>query len=647
MDSLHVTPMSEETEDHDCTENWVPVHRDLWWQTHYSACRWDYPVPRCPHSRGASASRLMRLLKQRTHGVCASQRQPPLVVNQAFRVHSQVSSTSFSASSSSVFTDSSSSTPQTTPSSSLPKAVRPCSSLRPTSLLSSCPPTDPTVRQYQWDAFLHPSRGTYAKPPHYHASLLRSSLPCRKSKAKSIPRTVDFFREEMTRHGGFSQLRWPVEDVCETSHTSIAVQVAETTLCTYEVRSGFFGWDRLCRPEDVFGTKCALRSREEARVLGIPISEEEVEKGRMQWSKMTREIVGRVRVPCPETDGAVAPYPPDGECQTPRGSDQVYVDTLNQVGESKDTLSMTKNSVWGRHQDSTATLDGFDQIPSYSSVVTGSSATPISMPQSKQSQGVLSEPGVYEVTFPRLEGRNDGEYIFLSQLPSVYTPSYLFISIFHHTLFGDVLISVLQGTRDASISLCNPKAQSNVDLNGASTHLDAFQHNEMTPPGDSRMGAANHRYFPWRLKSNKNTSTGWNERGTQEAKLSKPTGTSHGAWASSFFRPTPVFPAPNSGSYVLSGVHPSSASSSGPQIPLGANAERHVYLGLEQTKSIGSRSGQAGMCFPSSGRNVSLSAPSSSRVADTRLRKDAQGFWQPITPPSSPRGMQGMLLRPN
>ena len=240
----------------------------------------------------------MRLLAQRTHTACTSQALP--VSTRDRRVARTLPPTPSSASSTpSIFTHFTTSTPSTTPPSSPFKSTQ--------SLLTSKDPSlrscDRKTRWFECGKHLCLCHSRYAKPPHHHTSLLRTSLPRRKGNFRKVShKAIDFFREEMSRHGRFSRPCFPITYSLGDARSSIAVNVAESTLRSYEACAGFFGWRGLGLSESVYsdppnfqppiGIRRRVRSRR--RTLDTLISDEEVEEGRTRWLEMVKEIVGPV-----------------------------------------------------------------------------------------------------------------------------------------------------------------------------------------------------------------------------------------------------------------------------------------------------------------------------------------------------------------
>ncbi|KAI6131198.1 hypothetical protein EV401DRAFT_448435 [Pisolithus croceorrhizus] len=277
--------------------------RDGWREIHYTDVDWTYPPLQCPHSCGASASRLMQLLAQRTHKTCGSKKPCiPVVDRRMYPTLAPTSSSTSlsSATSSSMFTRLSLSSAPTTPPSSPSKSTQSNTPLQPHAVLLSRHSINVKNRCPAEIEPQHCRQLSYAKPPFYHASLLRSSLPRRKGNFRKSSRpAIDFFREEVTKPGGFAHIFVPAKDVLGSDVFNVAVHVAEAVLCSYETRSGFFGWHGLSLPKDLYHTKredirTRQRSRPHRNSLDILIAEEDVDEGRDQWLETTRELVGPI-----------------------------------------------------------------------------------------------------------------------------------------------------------------------------------------------------------------------------------------------------------------------------------------------------------------------------------------------------------------
>lgn len=277
--------------------------RDGWREIHYTDVDWTYPPLQCPHSCGASASRLMRLLAQRTHKTCGSKKPCISVVDR--RVYPTLAQTSSStslssATSSSMFTRLSLSSAPTTPPDSPSKSTQSSTPLQPQPVLSSRHSINIKNRCPAEAEPQHCRQLSYAKPPFYHASLLRSSLPRRKGNFRKSSRpAIDFFREEVTKPGGFARIFLPTKDILGSDSFNMAVHVAEAVLCSYETRSGFYGRHGLSLSKDLYDTKRAdIRTRQRSgfhrNSLDILITEEDVDEGRHQWLETTRELVGPI-----------------------------------------------------------------------------------------------------------------------------------------------------------------------------------------------------------------------------------------------------------------------------------------------------------------------------------------------------------------
>jgi len=289
-----------------CLTGCGSIHTDNRWETYYGDVHWGLPSLRCPHSQGASTSRLMRLLAHRTHTTCTSQ-TPPVSVRDR-RVARALTPTPSSASlsstsTSSSFTHCSTSTPPTTPPNSPFKSAQSLLASKDPFLLPRNSSLNTKTRWFERGVHLSLCHSPYAKAPHHHASLLRSSLPRRKGNFRKIShKTIDFFREEMSKNGSFSRQCLPAKYSLGDASSSIAVNAAEAALRSYEACAGFFGWHGLGLSENVYrdpvnlqlATGIRRRMRSRRRTLDVSISEEEVEEGRIRWLEIVKEIVGPV-----------------------------------------------------------------------------------------------------------------------------------------------------------------------------------------------------------------------------------------------------------------------------------------------------------------------------------------------------------------
>ncbi|KAI6046389.1 hypothetical protein EDC04DRAFT_2630528 [Pisolithus marmoratus] len=199
-----------------------------------------------------------------------------------------------------MFTRHSLSSTPTTPPSSPSKSTQSSTPSQPHAVLSFHHSSNTKARRpAEIESRLH-QQVSYAKPPFYHASLLRSSLPRRKGNFRKSSRpAIDFFREEVSKPGGFTRIFVPPKDVLGSDTSSMAVRVAEAVLCSYETCSAFSGWFGLSLPKDLYNTKRTVirtrqRSKSHRNSLDILIAEEDVDEGREQWLETARKLVGPV-----------------------------------------------------------------------------------------------------------------------------------------------------------------------------------------------------------------------------------------------------------------------------------------------------------------------------------------------------------------
>ncbi|KAN0081451.1 hypothetical protein V8E55_009075 [Tylopilus felleus] len=152
-------------------------------------------------------------------------------------------------------------------------------------------PTSHTLkrRQPQWP-----------KPPHYHASLLRSPLSRRKGLFRAVlpsSKAVDFFRLDVLA-GARHRTRSGDGDACASLH------VVECVLEPYEAAAGFFGWHGLGLDatrrvqgdgdEDEWCWRRGLGLDRDGGLSDVPFKMHEaaVEQGRARWARMAEELVG-------------------------------------------------------------------------------------------------------------------------------------------------------------------------------------------------------------------------------------------------------------------------------------------------------------------------------------------------------------------
>ncbi|KAH7883315.1 hypothetical protein F5I97DRAFT_1904025 [Phlebopus sp. FC_14] len=338
--------------------DWVDVQCDRWWETTYTRVNWQYP----PVSDGrlvalASGSRLLRIAYSSGRGFKTEERARlfPVRTINVDSSETSVSTPTLTPTSPSTPTNLTSSTPLTSPSSSPPKSTSllPCltSSSAPTSAPESSSSRHPKSHSYRYlreqshshHSKHHQKRYQWSKPPHYHASLLRSSLPRRRGRFRAIlapTGVVDFFRWEVTRprsmtssctgsssSGQHNPCRNDVRHRTDT-HVSQALSVAESALAPYEACAGFFGWRGLgievppglgfhrgggfdrqegCASDH---SDSLLRGRVGVDMgviddggieemsgptfldIATPIDEEAVEQGRAQWAEVIVGLVG-------------------------------------------------------------------------------------------------------------------------------------------------------------------------------------------------------------------------------------------------------------------------------------------------------------------------------------------------------------------
>lgn len=556
--------------------------RDGWKEIHYTDVDWTYPPLQCPHSCGASASRLMRLLAQRAHKTCGSKKPCISVVDR--RVYPTLGQTSSStslssATSSSMFSRLSLSSAPTTPPDSPSKSTQSSTPLQLQAVLSSrhsvnlnnrCPAEVEPQRCHQL---------SYAKPPFYHASLLRSSLPRRKGNFRKSSRpAIDFFREEVTKPGGFARIFIPTKDVLGSDSFNMAVRVAEAALCSYETRSGFYGRHGLSLSKDLYDTKrtgirTRPRSRSHRNSLDIWIAEEDVDEGRHQWLKTTRELVGpitlRPRVMLDIVSQAAAAGSSQSSCNQ---TSQRLVQTSGQtryVAFSQMKSKDVENGAPAKH----SARNWWCNPPS-TSVLTVSGSQPVTS-GSHMPQGCRSKLGYSQVV-----ESEDGA----------------------------------SSTPDPSASSSRKPSSQLQAASGIfpSRHDPSFQLADVT---SSNSRTTKEVYQDGRLKIDAAASQITSSRQSEAA---------------------PVVPQPprvlNS---IPLGCEP--ARSSTPSFVLGTPkpATSDCRTVQRRPHSAGGGIEREGQ-WRSADLDLSLRALVSSLPNGVGLRKDAQGFWEPVTPPCSP-----------
>lgn len=300
------------------TGNGATLQQTRWWETAYTTVNWDYPPsPAAYHnallSRGASHSRFLRIahLSTRERSSTPTPSSPLVSLSPTSTLSPLDTSTPAHLASTAPLTPTGSPRKQAIHLPPIPPYLlsRPCVNVRP----RSANPLSHTLkrRKPQWP-----------KPPHYHASLLRSPLSRRKGFFRAVlppNKAVDFFRWDILLGAGVSfsalrqerdRTRTSDEDACASLH------VAEFVLEPYEAAAGFSGWHGLgldvsrrvernfdddiddecywtegaevCRPglEHDGAGKC--RSSD----LQLEIDEATVDEGRASWARAAEELVG-------------------------------------------------------------------------------------------------------------------------------------------------------------------------------------------------------------------------------------------------------------------------------------------------------------------------------------------------------------------
>jgi hypothetical protein len=246
---------------------------------------WDYPPSPAAHyhallSRGASHSRFLRIAHGSTRERATSLSPP----SPATPPHP-------------TFPDGSHTKPAVHPPPAPPCSLlsRSCVTVRP----RSANPMSHTLKR---------RKSHWPKPPHYHASLLRSPLSHRKGLFRAVlppSKAADFFRWDVLLSARVS-LSAPcrARDRARSSDVgaSASLLVAESVLEPYEAAAGFFGWHGLGLDviRRVEGNECcwdqglglehdgASRSSD----LQLEIDEAVVDQGRARWAHAAEELVG-------------------------------------------------------------------------------------------------------------------------------------------------------------------------------------------------------------------------------------------------------------------------------------------------------------------------------------------------------------------
>ena len=145
----------------------------------------------------------------------------------------------------------------------------------------------------------------WSKPPHYHASLLRSPLSHRKGLFRAVlppNKAVDFFRWDILVGAGFSRSPSCQErDWSKWGGADASLDAAESVLEPYEAAAGFFGWhglgmdltrrgdDEACCWDEALHDGAAKCRPSGSR---FKIDEAAVEEGRASWTRTAEELVG-------------------------------------------------------------------------------------------------------------------------------------------------------------------------------------------------------------------------------------------------------------------------------------------------------------------------------------------------------------------
>lgn len=255
-------------------------------ETAYSSVSWDYPPSQAAYydallSRGASHSRFLRIAYSST----------------------RERSSSFPLSPSPLHTTATPASPSTPPH---PDGSHRKPPAPPYFLLSR---SYVNVRPRSANPMSHTlkrRKSHWPKPPHYHASLLRSPLSHRKGLFRAVlppNKAVDFFRWDVLVVPRVS-LPAPCRGRDGTSSSDVeasaSLHVAESVLEPYEAAAGFFGWHGLDIIRSVEGNdddECCWSEGSEhdagrSSDLQLEIDEALVEQGRTRWAHTAEELVG-------------------------------------------------------------------------------------------------------------------------------------------------------------------------------------------------------------------------------------------------------------------------------------------------------------------------------------------------------------------
>lgn len=279
------------------------THPTLQRTRRHTTVSWDYPPsPAAYHdallSRGASHSRFLRIAYLSTRARSAP--HAPLV-------------SPFPTSSASPLDTSPPTSPLTPPPLTLPGGPhqKPALRLFPYPLSRSCVNGRPRSAN-PMSHTLKRRKSQWPKPPHYHASLLRSPLSHRKGLFRAVlppNQAIDFFRWDILLDARVSlSLSCQKRDWTSASGVDAcaSLHVAESVLEPYEAAAGFFGWhglgldivrrvqgnfDECCWSEELGlehdGTRGCGPSG-----LQLEIDEAAVEDGRTMWARTAEELVG-------------------------------------------------------------------------------------------------------------------------------------------------------------------------------------------------------------------------------------------------------------------------------------------------------------------------------------------------------------------
>ncbi|KAF8132060.1 hypothetical protein EV363DRAFT_1329742 [Boletus edulis] len=278
-------------------------------ETAYTTISWDYPPSPTAYydallSCGASHSRLLRIAYLSTRDRHTTSTSSSSLVSSPPTSRASPLDTTTSPSNPA---HSTSTTPLTSSGSHRKPAVR-------------FPPIPPYPLSRSWrprsanpmSHTLKRRKPQWPKPPHYHASLLRSPLSHRKGLFRAVlppNKAVDFFRWDILLGAGVSlSASCQERDWMRSADVGAcaSVHVAESVLAPYEAAAGFFGWHGVgldvARRDEGMGDNCRWSGglglerdgagKCRSSDLQFEFDEAAVEEGKARWTRVKEELVG-------------------------------------------------------------------------------------------------------------------------------------------------------------------------------------------------------------------------------------------------------------------------------------------------------------------------------------------------------------------